>query len=272
MAELYSSKHHFESPPVYETALTIQFKELHKFRTIHFGEFYGLICEQFPHAEDKPRAEPIYERFPRQFTPSQIRFLPKKSGPERVWYRDELDGALLLQLQADRISLNWRRSSEEKHYPSFQENGPKFIDAYRKLENFAAERELGDLEPNLCEVVYVNHVVPVEGESATECFARIFIGLEWSHNDDFLPQPEIATFNRVYEIGEKKGRLYAEAGIAKQPDLGEFVHLKVTARVLINPEDNFVDALQRAHDWVVDGFVSLTTLDAQTKRWRKRET
>ena len=271
MAELHSSNHHFGSPPVYETALTVQFEELREFRTIHFGQFYSRISEDFPIAEDKPRAEPIREMFPKIFGSPQIHIIPKKHGPERVWYRDRRDGSFLLQLQPDRISLNWRKISDSEHYPSFAENGPLFLDAYRKFQDFCGNHDLGKLEPNLSEVVYVNRILPEQGESAIESFGRIFTGLEWKHSEDFLPQPEIASFNRVYEIGEQEGRFYAEAGIAKHPELGEFVQLNITARILIDSEERVVASLQKAHDWVVNGFVSLTTPDSQFKRWKRSE-
>lgn len=267
MTELHSSKHQFESPPVFETALTIQFRELQDFRSIHFGQFYSLISEDFRVAEDKPRVDPINETFPHPFRMPGIRLVEKKHGPERVWYRDKPDGARLVQLQPDRVSLNWRKTREAAHYPTFAENGSAFLDIYGKLRDFAQSQNLGEIEPDLAEVVYVNHIFPTKEETAIECFARIFSGVEWKSSNEFLKTPEVALLNRVYEIPKARGRLYSEAGIGKDPEQDEFVQLKMTARVLIEPDENIVSALQTAHDWVVNGFVSLTTSDARTNRW-----
>ena len=81
MSSLESSRHSFRRPPVYETALAVQFETLPSFRSIHFGLFYETIADRFPVAEDHPRSEPIMEAFPIVPRPMGIRLVGGKSDP-----------------------------------------------------------------------------------------------------------------------------------------------------------------------------------------------
>ena len=77
----------------------------------------------------------------------------------------------------------------------------------------------------------------------------------------------MVTLNRVFTIDEKKGRLYAEAGIANDKAAGEFVLLKITARVIHNDGDDLRENMDLAHLWVVKSFVSLTEEQVRHERW-----
>lgn len=265
----------FKNPPVVERVLCVQFEELQKFSTVHFGRYHELVRRRYPIVQDQPRLPPIVERFPGpRFTSPSLRFQDFPAS-QRVWFvnaeQPELQSELL-QLQPDRFALNWRRPPGSGEYPRYPENEAKFLAEFDRLWAFCAEQQLGDLAPNLAEVVYVNHITPLDGESATQLFGRLFSGLRWKHTDAFLPEvPESARFDRVYEIPRQRGRLYAEASIGRAPQGGELVQLKMTARVNHPSRDRATirDALRDAHDWVVRGFVSVTDPGIQRDRWGK---
>lgn len=257
----------FDSPPVVETALGIQFVELPGFNTTHFGLFHEEIRDRYAVAVDQPRLNPIIETFPKTArTPHfNIRTAPR---PERVWFKDSLDGSRLVQLQPDRFGFNWRKADEEAQYPSYSVNSQLCLDEFRVFTAFC-ERHGWEVQPDLCEVVYVNHIRPIEGESVIDLFATVFSGISWRTSDDWLPSPEVVTLNRVFEIPEQRGRLYAEAGLAIDKDNVSFINLRMIGRALHTsgiPSD-IEDTLQLAHDWVVNGFVSLTDASVRRERW-----
>ena len=266
MSVLRSSHHRFLSPPVYETALAVQFEELLGFRSIHFGLFYSTIQDQFPFVEDQSRLQPILETFPPLPRNAGLQLVPNKGGPERVWYCDKTPATRLLQVQPDRFGLNWRRLSEAERYPSFEENGPLFLESLLAFESFCGSWNLGRLKPNLCEVVYVNQIFPQERESVIDCLEHVLEGVQVNPSED-LARAELVSLNRVYPIGERRGRLYIEAGIARHPERGDFVALKLTARILHREADVLSENLQMAHDAVVNGFVAATTATARANRW-----
>lgn len=63
--------------------------------------------------------------------------------------------------------------------------------------------------------------------------------------------------------------MYAEASIASDKGSGDFVHLKITARVIHNEGDDLVANMDLAHEWVVKSFVSLTEDQARQVRWKQ---
>lgn len=264
-----SSSPKFRSPPVVETALGIQFHELTEFNSTHFGHFHQMIRDRYPIAEDQPRLAPIIETFPRMDSLPQfsIRSVPRV---ERVWFKDPKDSSRLMQLQPDRFGFNWKKGSDEEQYPSYTKNSQLFLDEFRTFITFC-EQHGWDVQPNLCEVVYVNHIKPIEGESVIDLFASIFPGINWETSDNWMPScnPEIATLNRVFEIPDQQGRLYVEAGIAHDKERGNFLNLRVIARTLHSSNDpsDIQETLKLAHDWVVNGFVSLTDATVRQKRW-----
>ena len=260
----------FDNPPVVETALGIQFVELPGFNTTHFGLFHEEICDRYAVAVDQPRLDRIIETFPKAVrTPHfKLRTAPR---PERVWFKDSPDGSRLVQLQPDRFGFNWRKADEESQYPSYSLNSQLCVDEFRVFTAFC-ERQGWPVKPDLCEVVYVNQIRPRKGESVIDLFATVFTGIGWGTSDNWLPSPEVVTLNRVFEIPEQRGRLYAEAGLAIDKDEGPFINLRMLGRALHtsgNPSD-IEDTLRLAHDWVVNGFVSLTDRTIRQERWGQR--
>jgi uncharacterized protein (TIGR04255 family) len=266
MSDLRSSDHRFRSPPVVESALAVQFEEISLFRTVHFGLFHQAVRDQFPVAEDQSRAEAIFETFPIVPRPLGLKLIQKSAAPERVFFRDSTDGSRLIQLQPDRFGFNWRRTVDEERYPTFGEIGPLFLNEFQKFKDFCEQEGLGKLRPNLCEVVYVNHVFRQDPESAVECMERILSGVSL-RLDNGLPTPELAAYNRVYPIGDRKGRLYAEATIGRHHVNGDFVILKLTARIVLTDGDNLAANIQLAHDSVVNGFVAITNPATRQQVW-----
>lgn len=260
----------FQIPPVVETVLSIQFDELRQFRSTHFGMYHALIKDRYPIVEDSPRLEPVIESFPRVPRMPALRLTPNEGGPDRVWFRKSDNGSTMLQLQPDRFAFNWCQEQGQE-YPRYQINRPTLFNEFEKFSKFAESNELGEVNPNLCEVTYVNHIYPKNSESVTECFASVFSGLDWKSSDDWLPQPpEIVTFNRVFIIDEDQGRLYVEAGIANDKTIGDFILLKITARVAHHKGNDLIESLDLAHLWVVKSFVSLTDEQARIERWKQK--
>lgn len=259
----------FHNPPVVETALSIQFDELLDFRATHFGMYYETIKERFPVVEDKPRIEPVIESFPQIPRVPEFRVSRADGSPGRAWFTEPDEGTVMLQLQPDRFVFNWC-CKDEGAYPSYGSNRPRLIKEFEAFSKFAEINELGEVKPNLCEVTYVNRILPVENETPIDCFASVFSGIDWISSDGWLTQPpDIVTLNRVFTIGDKKGRLYVEAGIAGNKKDGDFVLLKITARVIHKEEDNLMENMDLAHLWVVKSFVSLTNPQIRTKRWEE---
>lgn len=257
----------FEKPPVVETAIGVQFAALPGFTQVHFGKYHCVVSERFPVAEDQPRLQRLSETFPRQPRIQGIRF--ESAGlPDRVFYRDRIDGSQLIQLQPDRFGFNWCKSVTEEHYPSFGVNSGTFLREYEGFVAFCRDNGLGEVRPDIVEVIYVNHIFPLAEETAQDLFDRVFSASIARHFDSYLPAPASTSLNRVFEPDGQRGRLYAEASVAMHKERGEFLAFQMVARVRATG-DSIADDIVVAHDWIVNGFVSLTSPEMRSKRWKQ---
>lgn len=257
----------FRNPPVIETALSVQFAALPGFNATHFGQFFERIRSRFPYAVDQPRLPTVLEMFPRRqralVTSIELRPSPV---PDRLWYMDRKDNAsTLIQLQPDRFGFNWRRQGAAD-YPRWSANFERCMNEFAGFVAFTESAGIGPVAPDLCEVIYVNDILPRGEESTADVFARTLAGVEF-HSP--LPSPASIAFNRVYDVEPDSIRLYAETAIAFDPTKGEFVRFTLTARV--RPGGSSVEmvrsSLQHAHDWILLGFEKLTSASAQVERW-----
>ncbi len=263
----------YSKPPVLETVIGVQFPEIPGFQSVHFGLYWETIREGFASFQEQPRIPPAVEQFPRNPFGSPGLLLTSGHAANRMWYTSAGKNRLL-QVQPDRFLYNWR-AQPTSQYTTYEENNGVFLKEFEGFCRFCLVQGLEQPVPNLCEVTYVNHIDPEEGESASELFGRVFTGLRWELSEGLLPTPEAASFNRVYVIGEQLGRLYAEASIAypRTNNAGsqEFVVLRMTGRVNHPQRESttVADSLHLAHDWVVNGFAAITDPQIQRDRWER---
>ena len=65
----------------------------------------------------------------------------------------------MIQIQNSRFAYNWKHHpGSEKAYPGYEVLLPEFEDGLNKFTAFAAEADLGRLDLNQWEVIYVNHI------------------------------------------------------------------------------------------------------------------
>ena len=271
-----ASTPHFQNPPVVETVLGVQFTPLRKMRITHYGLLLPHLCDAFPAATERltrfseqPPLDPIIESF-EQVVPREpsLRWSVTPGPPlPRCWYASD-DEQYLLQVQPDRFLLNWRQQrGTSGEYPRYTTICDRFLKSLRVFRQFAAEQSLGSVEPNQCEVTYVNHIelLPTLGVAAT--LDRVLMGWKLGSSDGWLTQGESGEFKASYVIAQKRGRLHVDARPAVRRDNGqEIIRLDLTARgAPPQPDLDGVRAwLDLGHEWVVRGFKSLTTSEMHT--------
>src|SRR5690349_9520885 len=116
----------FESPPVVETVIGVQFERLAKFSAGHVGWFlHDYLPEDWQKAamRDVPKIEDQYERFGQERAWIRPQVLMRDVGPERVQIVRP-DEERMLQLQDSRFIYNWQK--REDRYPSFEKLQSEF--------------------------------------------------------------------------------------------------------------------------------------------------
>ncbi len=247
----------FNRPPVQEVALSVQFQEPLDLEVTDLGAVRAHFRSDYPNLETHPPLAPM--RIPQQGPGLVVRLGNEFVATPRLWFLNE-GGNRLVQLQSDRLSVNWRRRLDETY--------PRYDDAVRPMMESAlgalsdAMRDLGKSlpKPEIGEVLYVNPIEAGEGFATAGEIGEV-IALWGSPTDGFLPVPSEARLAATYPILDN-AFLNVEVTPAQNASTGTPVLMtKLLARGLIQPQTiagtfSFFDM---ARDWIVRGFTSATT-------------
>lgn len=254
----------YESAPVIETVLSIQFRPITKFSVPHFGLYWKVIREKYPRSELRPPILHLIEEFGSAQTkttlpPSWVE-LPSESLI-RCWFMEEKQN-FFLQVQQDRFLFNWQKLNLTDQYPRYSQIRPRFMQEWERFCSFLESENLGTPQVDQCEVTYVNHIdYPSDQEAYSELknIVSYWSGLS---SGTFLPQPDKVNIQVRYAIPDNSGRLY----IALQPvirtrDAKEVLQLNVTARGApsSSKSEDIFEWLDLGRKWVVEGFTDFTT-------------
>ena len=167
----------FKNPPLAEVVLGVQFSDLTGYRTQHAGLLWERhFRRDFPECVERPPIEAVFETFGAVSVgpPSLKVQVLEAPGPiiPRLWFIND-DNTELIQMQADRFLHNWR-SEQKAPYPRYEPIREHFFQELEIVESFLDGEKIGSLEPNQCEVTYVNHIALADGTDPWTQLHRIF--------------------------------------------------------------------------------------------------
>jgi uncharacterized protein (TIGR04255 family) len=257
----------FKNPPLVEVVLSVQFSELRNYRTVHAGLLWQRFRQAYPKFAEHPNLNPTFEAFGIH-SPAQPRFeLRQLPGPlvPRLWFINA-DDTELLQFQADRFIHNWRKM-KGADYPRYESLRDRFFARLGEVETFLQDESIGKIEPNQCEVTYVN-MIRLDDETdirvRPEVALRVWSAVDLADSDAFarLPQMENASFSIRYVMKSAEDAPLGRLVVAAQPVGGQpELRLDLTARGA--PDKPSLDAVARffdqGRDAIVRGFTALTT-------------
>jgi len=165
----------FTKPPLTEVAIGVQFATLSSFRAVHLGFLWEQFRAEFPHFVEQPPLNPAFETFGTvPGRTEQVRF-ELLTGPPlpRLWLLDA-HGVELIQFQTDRFLHNWRKAATDPIYPRYEKIRERFLEELDLLSEFLRRENLGTIEPNQCELTYVNQIISESGEDLAADLGRIF--------------------------------------------------------------------------------------------------
>lgn len=270
----------FQNPPVVEVVLGVQFSELRGYRTVHAGLLWErCFRREFPLVREQPPLDPTFETFgqPRQEPPKlQIMQVPGPQVPRLLFINHESTD--LVQVQADRFVRNWRKIAQDNVYPRYERIRDSFFDEVKRVDDFFGAENIGRIEPNQCEVTYVNHIdlTPFGGAIRIDRIFRNWVGAASDSADQRadLPDFEDARFAARYVLkspgGSPVGRLFAVAEPAIASSNTPIIRFSLTAKGAPAGGDysavgTFLDLGRRA---IVRAFAALTTKEMH-ERWQR---
>jgi uncharacterized protein (TIGR04255 family) len=262
----------FDRPPVVEVVLSVQFSELRAYRTQHAGLLWDkTFRETFKNVSEHPPLDAAFETFGAS-APGKIKFeLLQVPGPDvpRLWFVSD-DDSELIQFQANRFTHNWRDAEKGPDYPRYEVLKDRFLEELQSVSEFLAEENIGQIEPNQCEVTYVNLI---SFEDGTDLHTQPDLAIHpLGHIRDpetekgaWLPELEDAQYSARYilrqEGGEPAGRLVVSLAPLFAEENKKVLRLQLTARgAPLEPNIKGVSAFfDIGREAIVRGFTALTT-------------
>jgi uncharacterized protein (TIGR04255 family) len=263
----------FRKPPVIEVAISVQFKEIAKIGAPHLGMLWAeRYRERYSKATQQPPLPNLHEAFPPTPARALVEIQPKMPVP-RCWFLNE-QGTELIQVQADRFVLNWRKLDTDQAYPSYELIKERFTEEVSKFEEWLKAEGFGRIKIDQSELTYVNHILEGEGWSSGNEIGSVVTLWSGSTCDEYLPEPEVVRFatQHVMPVAEKPmGRLYIRAETARRvSDDRRLIKLSLIGRGPSAAEDveGAMTIMDHAHEWIVRSFASITSTEMH-KRWER---
>ena len=266
----------FDNPPVAEVALSVQFEKLDSLHAAQLGYVWQVFRDRFPQTEGKPPLAPAFEQFgPRPGRRPSVRLQLLETPPEpRLWFLNE-SGTELVQVQQDRFVRNWRKREDTDEYPRYRNLRKLFRHDFEAFCRSIEREQWGSVEPNQCEVTYVNLIPAGEAWQHHGDLEKVLTVFSARYTDNQLAQPEQAVLNLQYvlsdEGGEPTGRLHVAVNpVFRAADNQPAIRLSLTARG--KPQGSGIEGamefLDRGHEGIVRGFASITTPEMH-KVWKR---
>ena len=256
----------FKNPPLVETVLGVQFSPL-DVRAVHLALFWPNLKKRgFSLTEEHPPLPHAIETKDQPIGFLNMMLTLKQPTP-RLWFLTPPSdlGQSLVQLQPDQFIQNWRRKDVSgERYPSYETNRAEFKALYEEFSQLVQDEKLGNLQPDQCEVTYVNRIQSEPGRPLGPL--AIEIKPEFAH---ISGEPDTISLGTSYWVDSLNGRLSISAQTAVLQSSGEkFLVFRIQARGApkTGTLDGLLDWLDSGHYNVVKTFEKLTTTDAH-KIW-----
>jgi uncharacterized protein (TIGR04255 family) len=150
----------FSMPPVVEAAIGFEFAPVDKLGMYGLSAFYDRVKADYPDLEEHlVGAGPLPAPFP---IPPVPRFWMLRNG-----------GSDLVQLQHDRLFLNWRQLDRGIAYPRYAAQRAELTRLTEVLASVASELESESLVPLWAESTYVNRIEFAAGKNPHDFFVLV---------------------------------------------------------------------------------------------------
>lgn len=273
MANLSRPEHlpDFESPPLNEVVIGVQFAPPKSYQQIYAGQVWDLFRSEYPQVQAQMPLPPNFETFgiphQRSFTP-QIQFATGASH-DRFWFLRP-DGDELVQFQDDRLLHNWRKVGDLTNpYPRFEAMFAHFKEDVTKLENFMAGLSPQKLLINQCEVSYINQIL-----FGTRTGSKAPDWLRFLKFDGHIPDDLSVTFREVIRDASNipTSRLTCEIASVTTHTGEEAMQLTLSVRgAPSSPSiESALEFIASGREVIVQRFAELTSDEAH-KIWGRKQ-
>lgn len=265
----------YDSPPISEAVLSVQFNKIPNFTGAHAGWYWkNYLDSTWLNAYQTSRIGEQFERFgeARIFEPIGGAQQFKISGNDAQRHQFTLEaGDRMVQVQDTRFTYNWIK--KDSHYPSYNDLLPEFKEKFKLFENFIEDAKLGTIEQNQWEVTFINEIYANNLMSTLSEISNIIPGFYIPNNAQESLALDTAGFGWTMEIGDQLGRIHisithGKKGSSEGPEL---IALQFVARGAIDKSRNIdlSSGFDLGHNTIVNLFTDMTSDDAH-KLWERK--
>jgi uncharacterized protein (TIGR04255 family) len=245
----------FKAPPVQEVAFAIRFSDV-GLKTVHFGLLSQLLSKEYPHFDD---LQPFGDE-------SGIAFQIVPLPPFRRVRMSTEDRQHSVQIQGDRFIFNWTKTSKEMTYPRFGPLYRQFDELWNKFVDLLRSVGAGTPKVVSYDLTYVNELASIEG-SVSSLAEHALSFFRWSgEHGRFLAEPTAMNAALTFKLPDENGQLLTSVNPATRADKQEV--LLFILKCFGQPRAEREKWFQLAHEWIVRGFVDLTSTTAH-KEWAR---
>jgi uncharacterized protein (TIGR04255 family) len=257
----------FEAPPVVEVALGVQFRILPALRGLALAPLRDRWRSRYPALEEQP---PLPSTIEGSVPGGPVVQLNVGFPSMRYWFLTE-DGSELVQVQQDRLSVNWRDIGSGSSYPRYPAMRQTFVDRFDDLSAFLSQEALGTIRPTQVELNYVNAVSLEASEGGK--LERVLS--TWhaapNHHLGGPEQTRLEMSFQLKELGLGPSRLWVQIGPGQREPATPAILFTLTVRGTPTGEglSEVLSFLDDAHGHLVRSFAELTTPEMHAI-WRLR--
>lgn len=255
----------WKRPPVIEVVLGVRFDPLPALTNGHLGWFWGDMHDEFPNSDDVPPIPPVAESFGDEVSFGfPVLGLRRATGDSRL-RMTSADGAKMIQVQNGWVVANWTKKGETE-YPGFTGVKALFDNAMRRFGSFLKQRDLGEINPNLWEVTYIDHLPADTVWSTLADLPKVFPGL-FGSGQCATGTNEAVDSTWAWRLSPQPGRLRVSVQSARtSSEPGRDILLvRSIARGPLGTDNagSLDDALNFGRSSVVDTFMVLASDEAK---------
>lgn len=247
----------FKLPPVIEVAVGVHFLQLPGLDTVALVRLVEGWRKRFPKVQEQLALPPL--------GPATFVFPVGGSVPPvRLWALTE-DESLLIQVQHDRLLINWRKQQGDAPYPRYNVLRAELATIWSDFEHYIENSEFGVLQPGAAEVTFFNRIPMADAADAplvVEALSRGFV-LDGHLSTRLQMERHIMNAN-----GQQCGGQTISLGTLPEQNT---LQLEIASVVAIDAEVSSLDVLSVldvAHQEGVLMFDHFTTPEAHTE-WGK---
>lgn len=260
----------FETPPIVEFVLGIQFDALAGLSSAHYGQFWDAMGrDQWKGPRDQPPIQETFERFDRKPIAAELKLQLESTPPlprlTLISNNDEADR--LIQFQPTRLHLNWRSVKEKSSYPSYKALIVEFDRVVRLLEQFCRDTNVAPPQINQWEITYVDKFPKGELWKTPSDWGKILPGLFPSDKLTMADglRMDSRSSNWTLEIEPKVGRLHVQSAMSRGGNGDEeSLMLTITSRGPVHSEMTYRQGLDIGHTASVNQFLAMVDNNVRT--------